>query len=72
LFAALPRLPAGGLVHSFTGSTEEMARLVQAGLYIGFNGCSLKTQENLDVVKCTPLDKIMLEVVTVFRVPSNV
>ncbi len=49
-----------------------MARLVQAGLYIGFNGCSLKTQENLDVVKCTPLDKIMLEVVTVFRVPSNV
>lgn len=34
---------------------------VGMGLYIGINGCSMKTPENLEVVKHIPLDKIMLE-----------
>jgi len=38
-----------------------MQELVQMGLYIGVNGCSLKTQENLNVVKQIPLHRIMLE-----------
>ena len=57
----LPSLPRKGLVHSFTGTVEEMRELVGLGLHIGVNGCSLKTQENLEVVREIPLDKLQLE-----------
>lgn len=54
-------LKRGGVVHSFTGTVEEMKLLVSKGLYIGVNGCSLKTEENLEVVKHVPLSKLLLE-----------
>jgi TatD DNase family protein len=57
----LEKLPKRGLVHSFTGTIDEMQRLIDLGLDIGVNGCSLKTEENLEVVKLIPLDRIQLE-----------
>lgn len=57
----LARLPKKGLAHSFTGTVEEMESLVRMGLDIGVNGCSLKTEENLEVVKVMPLDRIQIE-----------
>ncbi|KAK2739094.1 hypothetical protein FQN57_006660 [Myotisia sp. PD_48] len=57
----LEKLPKGGLVHSFTGTMEEMQRMVALGLDIGVNGCSLKTEENIEVVKAMPLDRIQIE-----------
>lgn len=57
----LDKLPKKGVVHSFTGEVEEMRRLVGLGFDIGVNGCSLKTDGNLDVVKEIPLDRIQLE-----------
>jgi TatD DNase family protein len=43
LGAKLDQLPKRGLVHSFTGSVEEMQRLVDLGFDIGVNGCSMKS-----------------------------
>lgn len=57
----LAKLPKGGLVHSFTGTLEEMRRVVEMGLDIGVNGCSLKTDENLEVVKQIPLERLQIE-----------
>jgi TatD DNase family protein len=50
-----------GVVHSFTGDEKELQECLELGLYIGVNGCSLKTEENVEIVKLIPLDRIMLE-----------
>ncbi|KAL2911924.1 hypothetical protein HK105_208588 [Polyrhizophydium stewartii] len=50
------------VVHSFTGPLDEMRVLTdELGLYIGVNGCSIKTDEQIEVVRRIPLDRIMLE-----------
>ncbi|KAI1091167.1 hypothetical protein F5B19DRAFT_493694 [Rostrohypoxylon terebratum] len=57
----LERLERGAVVHSFTGTAEEMRELMDLGLHIGTNGCSFKTAENCAVVKEIHLDRLMLE-----------
>jgi TatD DNase family protein len=61
LKSRLDRLPKRGLVHSFTGTVEEMQRLVDMGFDIGINGCSMKTEENVSVVKEVPLERLQIE-----------
>ena len=61
LASRLPKLPRKGLVHSFTGTVGEMQRLVALGLDVGINGCSMKSEENLEVVKAIPLGSLQIE-----------
>ena len=57
----LDELPKRGLVHSFTGTEAEMRSLVDMGFDIGVNGCSMKTEENVAVVKEIPLERLQIE-----------
>ncbi|KAL2155558.1 hypothetical protein VTH82DRAFT_300 [Thermothelomyces myriococcoides] len=57
----LERLEKGGVVHSFTGTVDEMRELMDLGLYIGINGCSFKTAENCEVVREVDLSRLMIE-----------
>ena len=50
-----------GVVHSFIGNEEELNAIIDMGLYISINGCSLRTPEQLEIIKKIPIDRIMLE-----------
>lgn len=51
----------GGVVHSFTGTTEEVVELMDMGFHISVNGCGMKTADNLTAAKAIRPEKIMFE-----------
>ncbi|KAK0208175.1 hypothetical protein DFS33DRAFT_1301874 [Desarmillaria ectypa] len=51
----------GGVVHSFTGTIEELNELMNMGFHISVNGCSLKTEANLQAAKAIRPELFMLE-----------
>jgi TatD DNase family protein len=50
-----------GVVHSFTGNWEDARKILGLDLWIGLNGCSMKSQETIDAIRNIPIDRIMVE-----------
>ena len=51
-------------MHCFVGSLEQLQRYLEMGFYIGFDGIIFKKIEGIDfeeIIKNTPLDKILIE-----------
>ena len=51
----------GGVVHSFTGTADDVKRILEFGLSISVNGVSFRTAENIEVSTLIPEDRFMVE-----------
>jgi TatD DNase family protein len=61
-----------GVVHSFTGTLDEMKEILHRGLYIGLNGIMTFTKEaeQLAMAKAVPLSKLLVETDAPFLTPK--
>lgn len=50
-----------GVVHSYTGTQQEMERLLEKGYYIGVNGASIRENEHTHVIERIPQDRLLIE-----------
>ena len=56
--------PKNAVMHSFVGSLEDLNNFLSFGFHIGFNGIIFKNLEGVnfnEIIKNTPLDRILLE-----------
>ncbi|MCL5011232.1 MAG: TatD family hydrolase [Patescibacteria group bacterium] len=60
-----------GMVHCFTGNWQQAQEYLAMGLYLGFNGIIYKMDLS-EVIKKTPLDRILLETDCPFLSPPSV
>jgi TatD DNase family protein len=59
-----------GVIHCFTGDWDQAKKYMDMGFYLGFNGIIFKL--NLDeIIKKTPLDKILIETDCPYLVPPE-
>ncbi len=52
---------SGGVVHSYDGTLDVARELEALGFYIGINGCSLRTVENLETASSLSQERVLLE-----------
>lgn len=68
------KLKLKGVMHSYVGSEKYLHQFLELGFYIGFNGIlTYKSGENVrELLKKTPIEKILLETDAPFLPPQNV
>ena len=59
-----------GAVHCFTGNRAQAEKYLAMGLYLGFNGIIFKMNLD-DIIKKTPLDKILVETDCPYLTPPS-
>lgn len=66
-----PSMKRKGVIHSFTSSEELAKKALELGFYLGFNGIiTFKNAQNVrDIVKITPIEKILVETDSPFLTP---
>lgn len=60
----------GGVVHSYTGSLEEVKQFLSLGFYLGFNGIITFARQYDEIIKYVPLDRILLETDAPYLTPE--
>ncbi|OGN00894.1 MAG: hypothetical protein A3I26_00590 [Candidatus Yanofskybacteria bacterium RIFCSPLOWO2_02_FULL_43_10] len=60
----------GGVMHSFTGTTEEARQFLDLGLYLGFNGIITFARQYDNIVREVPLERILLETDAPYLTPE--
>jgi TatD DNase family protein len=63
------RETGSGVIHSFTGSSNEAKEYIDLGYYLGLNGIITFSEQYTEMVKSIPLDKILLETDAPFLSP---
>jgi len=59
-------------MHGFVGTTEQLQKYLEMGLYIGFNGIIFKKIEGINFtenIRKTPLDRILIETDCPYLIP---
>lgn len=61
-----------GVLHSFTDNNDNLLMAIERGFYIGVNGIATftKSEEQLEVYKNVPIDKLLLETDAPFLTPK--
>lgn len=54
-------LPAGGLVHAWTGDAAQAAQAVDLGLHVSFGAAATRSAKILQAAAAVPLDRLLLE-----------
>jgi TatD DNase family protein len=58
-----------GVIHSFTGSSDEAKEFIDLNYYVGLNGIITYSKDYEEMVKNVPLDRILIETDAPFLAP---
>lgn len=72
LYPLLDKYKPKGILHCFTGTTEEAKEVLKRGLYVSLSGIATykKSQELRETAKSIPLDQLLIETDAPFLAPQ--